>query len=78
MVNKKNDFLTKPGIVDSVLILVLVIWIITVFVILNRTISSDNFTVGLLSITAFYSLFASIMLIILAVLVEGIRKELRK
>ena len=75
MVNKKNDLFTKPGIVDGVLVLVLVIWIITVFVILNKTLSSDDFTVGLLSITAFASLVSSIVMIILAIIVEGIRKE---
>jgi chromate transport protein ChrA len=77
MVNKKSDLLTKPGIVDGVLILVLVIWIITVFVILNKTLTADNITAGLLSITAFSTLFSSIMMIIIAVLLEGIRKEIR-
>ncbi|UCD04347.1 MAG: hypothetical protein JSW73_01770 [Candidatus Woesearchaeota archaeon] len=75
MVNKKSDLITKPGIVDGVLILVLVIWIITVFVILNRTLTADNITAGLLSITAFSTLFSSIMMIIIAVILEGIRKE---
>jgi len=76
MANKKSDLLTKPGIVDGVLILVLVIWIITVFVILNRTLASPDLTLGLLSITAFSSLFSSIMMIIIAVILEGIRKDL--
>lgn len=77
MVNKKSDLLEKPGIVDGILILVLVIWIITVFVILNRTLTTDNITAGLLSITAFSTLFMSIMMIILAVILEGVRKEIK-
>ena len=78
MVSKKVNDINKPGIVDGVLILVLVIWIITLFVILNKTLPLDTFaTAGLSSITAFSALFSSIMLIIIAIILEGIRREIK-
>lgn len=76
MARRKKQEIKQPGIVDGVLTIILAIWIITVFVILNKTLPLENIQLGLSSITAFSTLLCSIVLILIAIILEGIRKEM--
>lgn len=78
MARKKNKLVKKAGIVDGVLVLVLVIWIVTMLVMFNKMLPLSTFqTTGLASITAFSAFFSSILLAIIAIILEAIRKELK-
>lgn len=76
MVKRKPLEIRQPGIIDGILTIILAIWIITVFVILNRTLPLTDIYIGLSSITAFSVLFCSIVLIMIAIILEDIRKKL--
>ena len=77
MAKRRDTEIKKPGIVDGVLVLVLIIWIITVFVMLNKMLPLNDFQLGLSAITAFSALFCSIIVIIIAIILENIRRELQ-
>ena len=69
----------KPNIVEIFLTLVLVIWIVMIGALIRIVIQNvDLAWGGFITLGAFFMMFISIMLIVVAILLEGIRKELKE
>jgi|YelNatPaOPRAMG01_1025707.scaffolds.fasta_scaffold24407_6 hypothetical protein len=69
--------ITKPDIVELTLTIILVLWAVVV----SLLIKSATANIGLLtveSLTMFFSAFLSIIVIVLAILIADIRKEIKK
>jgi len=81
---KKNIGLSKtkvkdPDIIELVLVGVLLIWTVSSFMLLNKaaTLATPNL-ISWTSLTTFFTGFASIVLIVIAIIVADVRKEVSK
>ena len=74
-----NINLKDPDFIEVVLVLILAIWTISVFYLLRQaaTLTEINL-ISWTSLVAFFTGFSSIVLIVIAVIVADIRKELSK
>jgi len=74
----KQAKITKPDMVEASLIVILAMWIISVLWLLDKAM---NFEVQSLltwqSLTTFFAAFASIAVLVIAILVADIRKEVK-
>ena len=75
----KKTEIKRPNIVEIFLTLVLVIWIVMIGALIRIVIQNvDLAWGGFITLGAFFMMFISIMLIVVAILLEGIRKELKE
>jgi len=75
----KKTEIKRPNIVEIFLTLVLVIWIVMIGALIRIVIQNvDLVWGGFITLGAFFMMFISIMLIVVAILLEGIRKELKE
>jgi hypothetical protein len=74
----KQAKITKPDMIEASLIVILAMWIISVLWLLDKAM---NFEVQSLltwqSLTTFFAAFASIAVLVIAILVADIRKEVK-
>jgi hypothetical protein len=74
----KQAKITKPDMIEASLIVILAMWIISVLWLLDKAM---NFEVQTLltwqSLTTFFAAFASIAVLVIAILVADIRKEVK-
>jgi len=74
----KQAKITKPDMIEASLIVILAMWIISVLWLLDKAM---NFEVQTLltwqSLTTFFAAFASIAILVIAILVADIRKEVK-
>lgn len=69
----------KPDAVELGLVIVLAIWSLSVIWLLERAITAQFIEViSWMSLTAFFAGFASVMVVVLAILVADIRKEIKE
>ena len=71
--------LSNPDLIELVLVIILAIWTVSVFYLLRQasTFAEINL-VSWTSLTAFFTGFASITIIVIAIIVADIRKELSR
>ena len=79
MVVLKQTKVTAPDFVEALLIIILAIWVLIVLWLIERAITFDiQSIITWQSLTTFFAAFASIIVLVIAVLVADIRKEIKE
>lgn len=75
----KQTKVTKPDLVEALLVIILAIWIIVTLWLLERAISFQiQSIITWQSLTTFFASFVSIIVLVIAVLIADIRKEIKE
>jgi len=79
MVVLKQTKVTAPDFVEALLIIILAIWVLIVLWLIERAITFDiQSIITWQSLTTFFAAFVSIIVLVIAVLVADIRKEIKE
>jgi len=74
----KTSKITKPDAIEATLIIILAIWIISTLWLLDKAIMLEvQSLLTWQSLTTFFAAFATIVMLVIAILVADIRKEVK-
>ena len=74
----KPTRVTKPDAVEATLVLILAIWVVAILWLINTALASKIIsTLTIDSLAMFFTAFMSIVLLVIAILLADIRKELK-